>query len=427
MARKYLRGLSYTTSTNGRDISIFMRLLYEFWGYCVNGTSSLTVPGGMPATPTSGPANFFEGTSVIASGNDGSTSDLGINFTSLSASFNVSMIGKHITIWSPNSTSTDDSIYQIIGVPSNTQLQLVVFSGGTPDTTTLKNNLTSRSSLNYRVIDVVSASQQAIANGNYWVGTLSGASGINAGQASSQFQFLQRGSSQSFTSFGVVGSPAGTWNGSAFTGTVLTERNAARLPFSASSVAGASGACTIIADKDFIIAHIKSSNSSGSGMYFYVIVPKRLYSQTQDPNPLTILVGGNQLACTSSVLDTHASNFGMIGADNVTRTTQLITRNLLGDGSAQFSWVVGPNLSINLLTQPLQNKIIFTEALMSSISTAGQYSLARCKLTNVAFTSSSFPQFQTVGNSGEYLHVANGVLWPWDGTILPYNLLPLGA
>lgn len=429
MARKYLRGLSYTTSTNGRDTSIFMRLLYEFWGYCVNGTSSLTVPGGMPTTPTNGPANFFEGTSVLASGTDGSTSDLGVNFTSLSANFNISLIGKYVTIWSPGSSSTDDSIYQIISVPSSTQLVLSVFSGGTPDTTTLKNNLTSRSSLNYRIIDVVAASQQTMASGHYFVGTLSGASAVNVGQASSQFQFILRGTSPVFTNFGVVGSPTGTWTGSSFSGTTLTERNTATSNvFSSGSSAGAGGACTIIADKDFIIAHIKSSNSLGnSGMYFYVTIPKRIYSQIQDPNPLTIMVGANQMIITSPGIDSHSSSFAMVGADSTTRTMQLISRNLIGDGVQSLPWTVGPNLSVNLVIQPIINKVLFTEAIMSSISTAGQYSLARAKLTNVCFTSNSFPLYQVVGDTGEYIHIVNGVLWPWDGTILPYNLLPLGA
>ena len=165
MATKYLRGLQYTTATNGRDIPIFMKLCYEFWGYCVNGTSSLTTPGGMPTTPTSGPAGFFEGASVLATGNDGVTHSIGINFESLSANFSTSLIGKHITIWSHTDTnSTDNSIYRILNVPSPTQLMLAPFSGGTRDITTLKNNLTSRSALNYRVIDLVAAYQLGIAN-----------------------------------------------------------------------------------------------------------------------------------------------------------------------------------------------------------------------------------------------------------------------
>ncbi len=256
MSRKYLRGLQYTSGTNGRDIAIFMRICYEFWGYCVNGTSSLTVPGGMPTTPTSAPTNFFEGTTVLASGTDGVTSAIGTTLTSASAAFTSAMIGKHVTVWFPASTSTDDSIYRITAVPSATQLTISPFSGGTPDISTLKNNLTSRSNLNYRVFDAVAGSQLVIASGNYFVGTLSGASTINTGQASSQFQFLLRGISATFGQLGIVGSPAGTWTGSAFTGTNMTERITATAITFNGAVSGIAGYITLIADKDFFIGHI---------------------------------------------------------------------------------------------------------------------------------------------------------------------------
>src|SRR5574338_988572 len=132
------------------------------------GGGNLCVPGGLPITPVSAPAGFFEGTTVVlAAGTDGVTSDLGINFTSLSGNFTQSLIGKHITIWSHTDVdSTDNSIYRILNVLSPTQMIISPFSGGTKDITTLKNNLTSRSALNYRVIDIVASSQMAVANGN---------------------------------------------------------------------------------------------------------------------------------------------------------------------------------------------------------------------------------------------------------------------
>jgi len=437
MARKYLRGLQYTTGTNGRDIPIFMRFCYEFWGYCVNGTSALTTPGGMPTTPTSAPTNFFEGTTVLATGNDGVTSDLGVNFTSLSASFSISMIGKHITIWStstaPGGTgtdgydSTDNSIYRIINVPSSTQLMLSPFSGGTPDITTLKNNLRSRSALNYRVIDVVAASQLAIANANYFVGTLSGASTINTGQANSQFQFFLRGGANAFGTFGIVGSPTGTWTGSAFTGTTITERTPTTTSFT-TTTSNVNGYITLIADKNFFMGHIKSPNvaPTTTGSYFYVIVPQRINTLAQDPNPLTIMAGGNQLLSTA-VTDSHSTSFAMVGTDTLTRTCQLMTKNFVGDGVTGTSYTIGPNMASFLATQSRAGKIIYSEAIISTISSAGQYCLTRAKLNQIAFTSNIFPAFTLVGNNGEFIHMGNGTLWPWDGAILPYNLLPLGT
>jgi len=123
----------------------------------------------------------------------------------------------------------------------------------------------------------------------------------------------------------------------------------------------------------------------------------------------------------------------MVGYDNVTRICQLITKNLVGDGgstsnpSNSLPYTIGPNLTAPVMQQAIQGKILYSDALMASISAAGQYSLARARLTNIAFTSNSLPSFHLIGDSGEFIHVGNGVLWPWDGSVLPYNLLPLGT
>jgi hypothetical protein len=436
MAKKYLRALQYTTGTNGRDVPIFMRLCYEFWGYCVNGTASLTTPGGMPTTPTSAPVGFFEGASVLATGSDGVTHETGINFDSLSANFPISYIGKHITIWStstdPSGTgtdgydSTDNSIYRIVNVPSSTQLMLVPFSGGTHDVTTQKNNLSSRSALNYRIIDVVAASQLAISSGNYFVGTLSGASGVNTGQASSQFQFFLRGSSQPFGQFNILGSPVGSWTGAAFTGTTLAEQTLPATNFTG-VVANVQGYVTLIADKDFFMGHIRTPNSNAAaGLYFYVIIPQRLYTQAQDLNPMTIYVGGNNLTATA-VADSHSTKFNMVYSDNVTRVSQLMTRNFVGDGTTGTAYTLGPNLSALLSTQNRINRAIYSDALISNNASLGSFALARCKLRIIAFTSATFPQFHLFGDNGEFIHVGNGVLWPWDGSVIPNALLPLGT
>lgn len=504
MARKYLRGLQYTTGTNGRDIPLFMRACYEFWGYCVHnnpifqitnatnaspivittstnhglttgqlvgisgvlgntaangqwivtvstpttfslnsstgngaytGDGKLCVPGGMPITPVSAPAGFFEGTTVVlATGTDGVTSDLGINFTSLSANFNSTMIGKHITIWSHTDVdSTDNSIYRIVNVFSPTQIAIYPFSGGTKDITTLKNNLTSRSALNYRVLDFVAATQMAVANGNYFVGTLTDGYTVNTGQANSQFQFFVRGSSTPFGTMGMVGSPGGTWTGSAFTGSTITE---ALLTHTNSTftgtTSGAIGNVTFIGDKTFLLGHIRSTNANSTGVYFYVIIPKRIYTQAQDPNPFTMMVGSNNLLSTS-VTESHSTKFAMVGADGTARACQLMTKNLAADGATNSSpsnslpFTIGPNLSSLLVQQSVAGKVFYSDAIISHVATVNQFSLARAKLNNISFTGSSMPVFHLVGDNGEFIHVGNGLLWPWDGSIMPYNLLPLGT
>lgn len=659
MARKFLRGLPYATSTNGRDIPIFMKLCYEFWAYCVNGTNpmligpstgitaasnanpiqittatphnlvtnqfvgiynvngntaanggwtvtvtspttfnlngavgnnafssspfaTLIVPGGIPISPVSGPAGFFEGSSVLAIGNDGVTSAIGNTLTAAnSAPFNSTMAGKHVVVWlagantgvsdgsvgqtlpqstinvgstigfsftggtifvasstgiqtvsyalipnttiaalsngaalpqatinvastagfptsgtiqvvtsagpqtvtytntvggtqftgcsggtgtmstggvvaapqftgciggtgvmsangsvSVNQPSTDDSIYRILSVPSGSQLQIIPFTGGTPDISTLKNNLTSRASLSYRVVDVTAASQLAVASGNYFIGNMTGAPNINSGQAVSQFQFLLRGTSATFGQFGMVVSPNGSWNGTAFSGTgsstTMPERTAGIANNFNGGASAINGFVSMVADTDFFFAHVNSSNSNGGagtkGLYFMSTIPQRLYTAAQDPNLIALLVGGNGLN-TSNGTDSFANAFGMVGFDGVTRSHTLISRNLVGDTantSVGPTYTVGFDLDSRLAYQSKTAQITLGEALMSVSSTLGQFSFARARMRPIRFTSSSIPPFYTIGNSGEFLHIANGLLMPWDGSILPYPFLAGG-
>jgi hypothetical protein len=652
MARKFLRALPYISATNGRDVPIFMKLCYEFWAYCVNGTSTfltvtaasnanpinittstphglitnqligvygvqgntnanggftitvtsptsfnlngavgnatysgggtISIPSALPASPTSGPAGFFEGASVLAMGNDGVTSAIGNTLTAASSQpFTQSMAGKHVVIWSPgpstgtstsmlglslpqntiyvantmgfpasgtvfvttsagiqtvtyasipsttvaalsngailpqatinvtstagfptsgainiisttgtqivtytgttgttltgcsggtgtlstgntvtaalltgcaggtgtlglnasvsiNQPSTDDSIYRITEATSNTQLKIVPFTGGTTDISTLKNNITSRGQLYYRVIDVVAAAQLSVANGNYFVANMPGAPNINSGpvtnsgQAVSQFQFLLRGSANAFGSFGMAGSPSGTWNGAAFTGSgsnaPLTERTHGTGSITGTT-ASAPGFVTMIADTDFFFAHVKDPTNSTTSLYFMATTPQRLYTQTQDPNLLAILVGGNALN-TSSGTDSFCTSFGMVGFDGTTRSHTLISRNLVGDtanASVGTAYTVGPNLSTYLAFQAKSTQVMIADAFMACTSTIGQFSLARAKMRPFKLASSVLPQGYMIGTSGEFIHLANGLVFPWDSAILPNPLLAAGT
>ena len=138
------------------------------------------------------------------------------------------------------------------------------------------------------------------------------------------------------------------------------------------------------------------------------------------------MVAGNNLLA-SVATDSHTNNFAMVGFDGTTRTCQLMTKNLVGDGVTGTAFTVGPNLTNLLAATSRLGKVFYSEAIISTISAAGQYSLARAKLRPIAFTSNIFPAFHLIGDNGEFIHVGNGVLWPWDGSVLPYSLLPLGT
>jgi hypothetical protein len=240
----------------------------------------------------------------------------------------------------------------------------------------------------------------------------------------------------------MVGSPNGSWNGTTFSGTgsntTMTERTNANSLLFNGGAANVGGFVTIFADTDFFFGHVQSSNSNGGanakGMYFMACTPIRMYTATQDPNLLAILVGGNGLN-TSTGLDSFATSFGMVGFDGVTRSHQLITRNFGGDtggtvgtaGNILPTFTMGFNLSTFLMFQNKIGQVLYGDVLMSSSSTAGQYSFARARMRPIQLTSSALPQYFLVGNSGELIHLANGLLLPWDGAILPYSVLAGGT
>jgi len=256
---------------------------------------------------------------------------------------------------------------------------------------------------------------------------------VNSGQSVSQFQFFLRGSANTFGLFGIVGSPTASWNNvSAFVSpggasATITERTTLTGNSFNGTTTGVNGVATLIADQDFFIGHVRSSNSNTTtGWYFNIITPTRIYTQAQDPNPMTILVGANALT-TGTGNDSLSNAFYMVGTDGITRASQLMTKNFAGDGVTSPLYTIGPNLSNVLAIQSRFGQAIMTDAIISTIAAAGQFCLTRGRMRTIAFTSASFPSFHLFGNNGEFIHVGNGTLWPWDGSILPYNLLPLGT
>lgn len=237
---KFVRGLIYPSANfgQGRDSPWRMKWMYEFWGFCINGTASLTVPGGLAANNgTNMPVNFTNGTSLLASGSDGYHPDVPGNLFSgdciftaqSSAPFTASMVGKLLVMWVPNSDSSMDSIYLITQVISSTQIMVNINTGGIPDPTTKHPSMTTRSGVNYRVVD-----PEVGALAGYFPGAFiviqTAASLINPGQANSQIQFTQGGPGQGGFS-GLAGSNAqllvgmsgtGSWNGTTFTATAAT-------------------------------------------------------------------------------------------------------------------------------------------------------------------------------------------------------------
>jgi hypothetical protein len=75
MVDHFVRSLIYNTGvTNNAKMSAIMKMMFEFWGFAINGTSSLTNPGGFAATtPSTMPGNFNGVLTTIAGGSNGQT------------------------------------------------------------------------------------------------------------------------------------------------------------------------------------------------------------------------------------------------------------------------------------------------------------------------------------------------------------------
>jgi hypothetical protein len=420
MAFKFVRACDWTyTSGVSHLFNTTLRLVYEMWCYCVNGGASTTTPGGVAsAAPYQNfPTNYFEGTSVLATGTDGATSASSAqSFSSASASFTSSMVGKHLVLWKPGSDSSDDSIYPIRAVPNSNTLIVESRCGGTPDPVTLRPGFTDRSSINYRVIDLAVVQPLAPANGNFIVFQMT-PSTVNVGQANTQFQMIYR---LSGAQNGLVVSPGGTWNGSAFTDG-LAELQAT--PWS-----GGSGTAymNMIADKAALIFF---SETPSGRLAFYLETPFRLYTAVQDPNPVVY-----QMHTTwGTYFRTDLSNDGWGGGFRVNNhlgqavLSRTLVRSMSGDSQdSTYAPAVpgGSQTSPYTAFNPLTGRVHSSEAMTAIIATS-QYTLARTKCRAMRLGPAYYPRYMRFGDFGEWIHMKNGIYLPWDNSILPFDYFPI--
>lgn len=425
---RIVRALQYATLTGSRDLCYVCRLLYEFLGYVISAPATTTTPGAVPAFAyTTFPANALEGTTVISTGTDGVTTVDTDFFDSASASFAGTVLNKYLVIWDSTTPGVEDGIYKIVERLTANRVRINVANGGSPHPTTKRPRMTSRSSLKYRLIDLDAVGAVAgWATGQYIVMQLT-PSISNVGQANSQFQ-ITIGSG--FTAGTIIGSPAGTWNGSLFTdpsGPITTTSNGGG--FFNGSGGTALAQMSMWGDKDGVILWFKN-NFSSFASYIHVEAPVRLAAQLQDPNPLLM---GCEGVCTL-YLSSHSNgytNFFMPGTDGVARRHRMIVKCYSGDGNGENS---RPTATASFFgdSRIAKNNLI-NKALMSRIvlgqvgSPQAEFNLARAVMRYTRIISNQLPPWVMVGTNGEsWLHVQNGICFPWDGTILGTNLIPFG-
>lgn len=440
---KFIKGIRspFLDDLTSTQLSRFyMKLLYEFWGFCVNGTNDLVVPGGIPVSGSQFPSGFTTGSNVtLAVGNDGRTvfnSDVfyaSANFVTLHAQLTGAnksgLVGKYLVAWQADSTSTDDSIYRITSLLDQTSIRVETHTGATARVNN-KSTFRDRSNINWRIVDIGEA-----ANLNGWTSGMgmvmqfTDAMLVNENQLTPQLHLKLITNELSQQELRLTISPSGTWNGSTFTdftGTVAT------------AIAGPAGSaageclCYFLANRDSLITQVKGVDSAmaASSAGFHFEVPKRLFPEQLDPNPIAVMTWGTGSFPTQ--VDAYATRFSMFGPGSTFGTWALMVRAPFGD--LTHSTISAANAGLWTLPvqtrfervnyNPYVQKYIATDGVLYN-PTSGSFCFGRARLRNVMFTATSTPAGLRFGTN--WIHTAGGVIWPWDNSVQPFGLFPEGG
>jgi len=418
----------------------FFRLFYEFWGFCVNGGNDLVSPGGFAS---SGSINFpatFTTTGTLSSGSDGSTI-VGLPYfvTANPTAFSASYVNKWLVTWKSGSSSTDDSVYLITKWNTSSSIAVNVFNGGTPYSGNLHPSFTTRTDINYRVVDfnaVTNISTYSSTNDNF-VLQFNGAPLVNSGQVIPQAKVRKIRDGSGYMYPAITLSPSGSWSGTSFSDptTEVVSPNA----WCHAGYGGEGPAyISMFAAQDFFICHYRGTNAGWDSTHggFHIEIPQRLYPQNNDPNPIIFAMFGGHYPQDDSTYGvnqaTFCNSFYMHHPpDNTTRKFTTLTRSAhgacfferlgYGFGAGQLQQMSDGRYNRAFFHQYL-NKFLISDGVLALPDIPKQFCMARVRLRRVRFIAPIIPQWQRMGNSGEWLHIVYGVLWPWDNSVLPYNL-----
>jgi len=451
---KYCKALpaSSSTTTPAQAARFMDKALYEFWGFCVNGGQSLTVPGGFAATNgVSFPSGFQSGSStLLATGSDGSTTFGTDVFRSTTVDFvngfSGSLIGKYLVTWTPGGSSTDDSVYLIKSVEDRSHIRVDVNSGGTRR----RGNhayFTDRSSIMFRIVDILQAARLAgWQDGHHLIMQFAGAPLVNPGQLAPQVRFVHHTQSSGPNTgqegdFGVIVSPSGSWNGSVFSD-ATAEQMGTWFNAPVTGLSNGLSAYTFIGAKDFIIVEAESrlgisgstQGASTLGAGLHVEVPQRLYPAATDPNPVAWMAWSASLP--SQVASTYYNGFNMVGFDGAVRQWTTLVRSPMGTqvrsdytgaayGTGQWQQFGVPSFRFAFMGYNDYDDARVTSDGLLSLALGGQFSLARARLRRARFTTNDLVRGSRLGDplndTNSWSVVSNGVLWPWDNSILPFG------
>lgn len=429
---KFLRKLYVNQDVNQTQALIYyMKVMYEFWGFCRNTPGSLTVPTGFPTNGVNFPAGFESG-SLIMSGSSAYTNLGDSYFYDDSADFSIdsnSIKGKHLVAWVSGSESTDDSIYQIKKVFNSGTLLVDTSTGGTPYSSSLRPLFTTRTNVNYRIVDIAeTATTIAKLSGSGLVMSLPAASVINDLQESPQFRIGFTADAGDEVEFSI--SPSGSWNGTDFgsNGKIINSLDY----FDVSSAQR--GYITLISADDFMFSNIHGSwftnvaKSSG----FHIEIPQRLYTQEEDPNPIVVTFYGNQTLETSKT----SISFGHLGYrmfNHITDTVDVWQPQCLSPTGPVFHGTFFNNTGQLSGLRPGKwsgvghdqhtDEFFVTDIILSYILDPSFFAAHRVRIRRLKLTSDLMPNYSRLGLNGEWIKLNNGILVPWDGSSLFEKLL----
>jgi hypothetical protein len=434
---------------SGNTMMYRMKMMYEFWGFCVNGSDELNEPGSgsfasYPAEDSIDVYSGFQsGSALIASGSDGVTEFATQFFTSSLAPFSSSHVGMHIVTWKSGSESTDDSVYEITEYITPDVIRVNTKHGGTPlDSRNGEPWFTDRTNINYRLIDFKVAHDAGYGTSRYMVLNLSTPERINPNQrVKPQFRIQTVGASFEQVNFSYYLSPSGSWDPA-----TKTFADGAELVDTASTTGGGlpSGRVnmTFVADKCFFWQNgccvttgrqnaVYRGNPGTRGC-FHVEVPVANYPHEVDPNPLAAAAWTNGMINNSTARGQAA--FHMIASDGSLQRYETYVFDVFGMISDRR---IKLNIADFEIFDEEEREFFFSKydkslriysGMLVSNYGAPDFSLGRVRLRYCALFRDVIPQSGIIGDdkNNQWLYTGyDGILIPWDGARLTQHLIPL--
>ena len=412
------------------------RTIFEWWGFCIAGGNDLVNPGLGAFAPVSGVYQmpWTATTGLLQSGSDGFTQQGMPFFNAVNTNaFSASWVNKWLVTWQSGSTSTDDSVYLITQWINSSSIRVNIANGGTPDPVTRHPGFTTRTNVNYRVVDIATSANLGVTSQqSQLILQLSDAGNINPGQANSQVALVYGQTPPGTWPFYAEGiyynlSPSGSWGLNSGTYSFTDGQGPITAGGGNSGYWSVSngGYLSFFGAGDFFLSHIHLTGQSASG--WHIEIPQRLYPQGVDPNPLCIVPYADY---SISLQDGGAHYGGGIYAHNPPNNTLMryfgFGRRVFGVDDQNSVGFASNGRNNGAWFNPFNGKFNFTDLIAGTEDTAGQFQMCRFRLRRMRALPTIVPNFEIVGNNGEWLHIFNGVMWPWDNTLLTYNLFPVG-